>query len=127
MGTAASLQVVNKTSATVDVSVFNIQCMYDNGEYGSNLQVFNSQVGAGESLPSSPQFIETDAGLGCVVAASAFSMAFEGIGEIILQCERDVYSPAENFNPAQINIDIVAGDHAFTITVSLLPLDRAAS
>lgn len=121
MGTAAYLQVVNKTTAPVNVNVYQIECMYDNGENGSNLQVFNTQVAAGANLPYSPQFIETDAGLGCIVKASAFTMGFGEIGYVTLQCERDLYSPTSNSNPGQISADIAAGENAYNITVYLLP------
>ena len=62
MGQGAQMSVTNNRKDAVTVFVSSLNCMYDNGQQNSNLQVFNNAVIAGgASVPASgTQYIEDD-------------------------------------------------------------------
>src|ERR1700761_2131560 len=80
MGEGAYMKITNNRSEAVTVAVSKVNCMYDHGDQGSNLSLFNNAtIQPGQSLPSgSPQYIEADSsGLTCVVEDSEFYLTFK--------------------------------------------------
>ena len=80
MGYGALMKVVNNRATPIQTFVTGIVCMYDNGDQGSNLSLFNNVVIAGStSLPASGegQYIEEIGSGGCALQESTFSVKIE--------------------------------------------------
>lgn len=79
MGYGAFLQVVNNRAGQVLTFITDVDCMYDNGDEGSNLSLFNdAEIEAGASLPAgSGQYIEAKASGSCFFNDSTFTIKVE--------------------------------------------------
>ncbi len=78
MGLGAFMRIVNASGGEITITVGDMNCMYDDGSQGSNLQVFNgvtvepfSQVPAGGK-----QYIETVGSGSCAFEDSYFYLNF---------------------------------------------------
>lgn len=82
MGYGAFLQVVNNRGGQVLVFVTDVDCMYDNGDEGSNLSLFNdAKIEAGAKLPAgSGQYIEAKGSGSCFFTTSTFTLKVEDAG-----------------------------------------------
>jgi hypothetical protein len=76
MGYGAFLTVTNNRSGAVRLFVTNVSCMYDNGDQGSRLSMFNNAlVSPSGSLPAGGgQYIEVNATGGCFFLVSTFDI-----------------------------------------------------
>jgi hypothetical protein len=128
MGYGAYLNVQNNRSQALRLFVTDVTCMYDNGDEGSNLSLFNNAVvGAGAALPATgSQYIEVKASGSCFFDDSTFHLKVtdDANGAIIGEADFDEsdnnWSLAKNTNPDVINVMINnSGDQArMTVTVA---------
>jgi hypothetical protein len=80
MGYGAFMTVVNNRAGQVLTFVTDVDCMYDNGDEGSNLSLFNdAKIEAGGSLPGggNGQYIEAKASGSCFFNPSTFTLKVE--------------------------------------------------
>jgi hypothetical protein len=79
MGYGAFMNVVNNRSEPVLLFVTDVDCMFDNGDQGSNLSLFNNaKIAEGSSLPpGGTEYIEAKASGGCFLADSKFTLKVE--------------------------------------------------
>jgi len=128
MGYGAFMNVVNNRSEALRLYVTNVQCMYDNGDQGSNLSLFNNAVvNGGAALPASgTQYIEVKASGGCFFETSTFNLKVTDdsdkaiIGEADLLENDNNWYLDKNTNEDVINVMINnSGDQArITVTVA---------
>lgn len=78
------MTVKNELEQAVELYITNVQCVYDHGQEGSNLQIFNNtKLGAGQSCPTSgSQYIEAKNSGSCFFDSSEFTLEVQGIGNI---------------------------------------------
>ena len=76
MGQGAFMTVENKSKTPIMLFINSVNCMYDNGEQGSNLQAFNSViVGPGQQAPASgKQYIEDKDSGSCAFETATFTL-----------------------------------------------------
>lgn len=76
MGYGAFFKVQNNRSRPLRLFVTDVNCMYDNGDQGSNLSLFNNATVPGSgALPSDgTQYIEVNASGGCFFQTSTFHL-----------------------------------------------------
>jgi hypothetical protein len=129
MGYGAFMRVTNNRKTDIQLFVTNVQCMYDNGEEGSNLSLFNNAiVPASQALPvpgGNGQYIEVKASGGCFFETSTFNLKVEDvvnhveIGEADFSEDDENWSLADNTNKDVIDVMINnSGDQAqIAITV----------
>lgn len=128
MGYGAYFNVQNNRTNPLRLFVTNVNCMYDNGDEGSNLSLFNNAVVAAKAaLPASGgQYIEVKASGGCAFQSSTFNLRVtdEATGAIIGEADFNETSNnwylGDNTNPDIINVMINnSGDQArMTVTVA---------
>ena len=128
MGYGAYFNVQNNRSNPLRLFVTNVNCMYDNGDDGSNLSLFNNAVvAANAALPSSGgQYIEVKASGSCAFEASTFNLRVTDdsngaiIGEADFNESSNNWYLGDNTNPDIINVMINnSGDQAkMTVTVA---------
>lgn len=76
------MTIVNNSSKTVTTSISSQNCMYDNGDDGSNLSFFNNlTITASTTQPSSGQgqYIEAKASGSCDFEDSTFALVVSGL------------------------------------------------
>jgi len=121
MGYGAYFNVQNNRSQPLRLFVTDVQCMYDNGDEGSNLSLFNNAVVGGRTaLPSSGgQYIEVKASGSCFFETSTFHLKVtdDGNGAIIGEAhfleDDNNWNLDKNTNPDVINVMINnSGDQA---------------
>ncbi|HTZ45078.1 MAG TPA: hypothetical protein VMB79_14560 [Jatrophihabitans sp.] len=128
MGYGAYLNVQNNRSEALRLFVTNVNCMYDNGDEGSNLSLFNNAVVQPNSaLPASGgQYIEVKASGSCAFETSTFNLKITDdtnnaiIGEADFVESSNNWDLGSNTNPDVINVMINnSGDQArITVTVA---------
>jgi hypothetical protein len=78
MGQGAYMTVENQKKTAIKLFINNVNCMYDNGQQGSNLQTFNSvTVEAESSLPAKGQqgqYIEDVDSGACAFETATFTL-----------------------------------------------------
>jgi hypothetical protein len=125
MGYGAFMSLHNNRKETISVFVVDVNCMFDDGEQGSNLSLFNNaQVPSGTSLPASGrQYIEVKASGGCFFQDSNFTLKIEGSSGAIIG--NAVFTESDNnYSSSSTNTDLIdillnnSGDQA-TITVTV--------
>lgn len=113
MGYGAFLKVVNNRSTPIQGFVTGVECMYDHGEQGSNLSLFNNAVIPGSSsLPASEagQYIEETGSGECAFLVSTFSLKIEDatnhaiIGQIDFREDSDNYEVSNNDNKDVLDV-----------------------
>jgi hypothetical protein len=127
MGYGAYMNVINDRSAAIQLFITDVNCMFDGGEEGSNLSLFNNAlVKASSSLPESGnQYIEAKNSGGCFGADSTFTLKVEDaenhaiIGSVIFNENYENYAVQSNSNKDVIDVNINnSGDQArITVTV----------
>lgn len=80
MGYGAYMNVTNTTGNAITTLINDVNCMYDNGQEGSNLSLFNNaSIAAGQTLPGGQgQYIEAKASGSCAFQASNFTVQIVG-------------------------------------------------
>ncbi|MDB4948815.1 MAG: hypothetical protein JWM27_1464 [Gemmatimonadetes bacterium] len=76
MGYGAYMTINNTTASPVTTLVNNVTCMFDNGQEGSNLSLFNNAtIPVGQRLPAGKgQYIEAKASGSCALDTSYFTV-----------------------------------------------------
>lgn len=75
------MQITNHRSEAVTVAVNGVNCMYDHGDQGSNLSLFNATIAAGAALPGSgTQYIESKSSDSCAFETTTFTLTFTAAG-----------------------------------------------
>ena len=133
MGTGAYMSITNKRSEAVTVAVSGIQCMYDGGTNGSNLNPFkNATIQAGQSLPAGkPQYIESDnSGFTCAVGEiSTFSLTFKDPAGNVIGSSFQLSENGQTWQTGKNDVDgnfftvtcvLNSSDNQFYITVTVL-------
>jgi hypothetical protein len=127
------MNVINDRSAAIQLFITDVNCMFDDGDEGSNLSLFNNAlVKASSSLPESgSQYIEAKNSGGCFGADSTFTLKVEDaenhaiIGSVAFNENLENYEVQSNSNKDVIDVNINnSGDQArITVTVeaSLCP------
>jgi hypothetical protein len=84
MGFGAYMTINNTTAAAVTTLINNVKCMYDNGQEGSNLSLFNNAtIAARTQLPAGKgQYIEVKASGGCAFESSHFTVQLKSGGAV---------------------------------------------
>jgi len=109
MGYGAFMNVVNNRSEPILLFITDVECMYDNGDEGSNLSLFNNAKVAGTSSlpPSGTQYIEAKASGSCAFNDSAFTVKIEDsstqniIGHVAFD------DPGQNWTYKNDNEDVI--------------------
>jgi hypothetical protein len=110
MGYGAFMKVVNNRSDVVQTFVTDVNCMYDGGEDGSDLSLFNNaKIDAGSSVPDAQQgqYIEAKNSGGCFFESSTFTLKVEDgtnhvvIGQVVFE------DSSENWNFTSSNPDVI--------------------
>jgi hypothetical protein len=113
MGYGAYMKVVNNRPTPIQTFVTGVVCMYDNGDQGSNLSLWNNAVIAGSTaLPTSDpgQYIEEIGSGGCAFDVSKFSIKIEDannhaiIGQIDFTEDDNDYEVANNDNKDVLDV-----------------------
>lgn len=109
MGYGAFMNVVNNRSKSIHLFVTDVACMFDNGEQGSNLSLFNNtKVPGGSSLPAAgTQYIEADATGGCFFNDSTFTVKVEDADTKTIIGHVAFTDSAENWSYKNENEDVI--------------------
>ena len=119
MGAGAYLNIVNNRSEPVTSLVGDMNCMFDGGDEGSNLQAFaNATIAAGEAFPGGPgQYIEAKGSGGCALESSNFYIGFaEGGG---FGCTEEERSWSAGDSSPGVDLEVNPGGDQATILVTL--------
>jgi hypothetical protein len=126
MGYGAYMTVINNRTEAIHLYITDVQCMYDNGDDGSNLSLFNNAVVQPTSqLPSgSGQYIEAKASGSCFFDDSTFTVKIEDNSNSAIIGHVAFSDSSENWNYTNDNEDVIdvyvnnSGDQAvINITV----------
>lgn len=108
MGYGAYITVVNNRKQPILTFVTNVNCMYDDGDEGSKLSLFNNAtINAGQSLPSEGgQYIESKGSGSCFFKDSTFTLKLEDannsiIGHVVFT------DSSKNWNYKNDNEDVI--------------------
>lgn len=111
MGYGAFMKVLNTRGSDIQSFVINVNCMYDNGDEGSNLSLFdNAKVPGGETLPDDSghgQYIEAKGSGGCWGTDSTFSVKIEDAGTAAIIGQVDFTDSSHNWNYSTTNPDVI--------------------
>jgi hypothetical protein len=122
MGYGAYMSIVNQSANPVTVFVGTQTCMYDNGDDGSELSLFNNvTVPAGEQFPvnGSGIYIEAKSSGECGLQPSKFGLSFS-VGAAFTFTESDSnWSTIDHSNLVSVEINNEQA-HA-TIEIAILP------
>jgi uncharacterized protein YjbI with pentapeptide repeats len=126
MGKGANMKIANNRSDAVSVAVSSVQCMYDNGDQGSNLSRFNATIaGGGATLPSgNPQYIEVNASGSCWFDESYFTLTFKDpagnvIGTVQIGENDNSYYTKNTPDTSKFNVTVTSGDQ-YSININVL-------
>lgn len=126
MGYGAYMTVKNNRSGAIHLYITDVQCMYDGGDEGSDLSLFNNAVvNGGAQLPGgSGQYIEAKASGSCFFDDSKFTVKIEDNSNEAIIGHVAFDDNAESWNYTNDNEDVIdvyvnnSGDQAIiTITV----------
>lgn len=127
MGYGAFMNVVNNRSEPILLFITDVACMFDNGDEGSNLSLFNNAKVAGESsLPAGggTQYIEAKASGSCFFNDSTFTVKVENSGTQTIIGHVAFTDSGQNWTYKNDNEDVIdvycnnSGDQArITVTV----------
>jgi hypothetical protein len=123
MGYGAYMTVKNNRSGAIHLYITDVQCMYDNGDEGSNLSLFNNAVVNGSSqLPGSgSQYIEAKASGSCFFDDSKFTVKIEDNSNEAIIGHVAFDDSSENWSYTNDNEDVIdvyvnnSGDQAIII------------
>ncbi|SFE34140.1 hypothetical protein SAMN04487819_111105 [Actinopolyspora alba] len=91
------------------VEINNVKCLYDDGEQGSNVSVFEGWCGVDESSPTSGtgQYIERKLSGKCAKSSASFKVNFAKVGWVKIKSSRTKgYHVVKNTNKKHIDVDI---------------------
>ncbi|WP_320779241.1 hypothetical protein [Streptomyces sp. CRN 30] len=125
MGNSGDMNVTNNRSTDLRLFILGVNCMYDNGDEGSDLSAFNNTVvSAGTTFPGgNGQFIETKNSGGCFGETSTFTLkvvddsTHTEIGHI--DFTEDGGWGATSSNPDVIDVDIDGSENPSPISVTV--------
>ena len=110
MGQGATLTVTNNRKKPVQLLVQNVKCMFDGGEQGSNLQVFNNvTIQPKGTVPAGgPQYIEdVDSGIPCAFDTATFNLIIQEVGGSVLGTVF-VSESQRNYSASVSNADLLS-------------------
>lgn len=109
MGYGAFMNVVNNRSAPIRLFVTDVTCMYDNGESGSNLSLFdNTTVAATSELPGGHgEYIEVKASGSCFFESSTFTLKVEDAATATIIGHVSCRERYNNWDGSSDNADVV--------------------
>lgn len=108
MGYGARMTVRNKSGGEVETRVRDVECMFDRGDEGSNVSLWDEvKIPNGASLPANgAQYIEARAGGDCLFSPSQFTLVFDGVGSVTLKDVSKNWFVEKNSNEEQIFVNI---------------------
>ncbi|MGJ7908172.1 hypothetical protein ACOQFL_17035 [Actinopolyspora sp. H202] len=103
-----SKMYVQNLSETAKVAVVEkVQCMYDDGEQGSNLSLFNGRYQPGDRIPNQGgQYIEQKNSGSCFFESSYFTLRVIGVGSVDFKGTNSGWSVENNSNPDKLSVSI---------------------
>ena len=123
MGQGAQMTVQNKAKKPIILFINGVNCMYDGGQQGSNLQAFNSvTVQGGQNV--GPQYIEDVDSGGCAFETATFTLVVNdtqsnNIGNVAFSEGSSQYTgTSSNANLIQVFCSNNSGSES-TITVTI--------
>lgn len=126
MGFGAYMNVANQRPAPITTYVTGVQCMYDGGDQGSELSLFNSAtIQANSTLPGGQgQYIEAKNSGSCFFDSSTFSLKVEDATTSAIIGTVSFTDSGNNWTYTNTNTDVIdvyvnnSGDQAvITVTV----------
>jgi len=114
MGYGCYMEITNNRTTAVTTYVNSVQCMYQDGQEGSNLQYFNNlTVQPKTTYPSSGQgvYIEAKNSGTCLFQSADFTIKVCDsnnaiIGNLSFSDSTASWKLADNTNPDQMNVNI---------------------
>ncbi|SFC24867.1 hypothetical protein SAMN05421780_10413 [Flexibacter flexilis DSM 6793] len=110
MGYGAYMSIQNDQANPIKTYVIDVNCMYDQGEDGSNLSLFNDvEIKTATSLPSSGngQYIEAKGSGSCFFSNSAFSIKIEDATNNVIIGQVDFTDTGNDWGYKNTNEDVV--------------------
>lgn len=95
MGKGLWLSIHNDTASAVDVSYSNFNCVYQNGDEGSDFRPIQGSLAPGQNF--NKQYIEAKASGGCFFKVSTFNMSLK-VGTVVLAVKFSESSNAWSVN-----------------------------
>jgi len=125
MGYGGYMKIVNNSSKTVTTNISKQDCMYDNGDEGSNLSFFNNlTINSFDTQPSGGgkgQYIEAKASGSCFFDNSTFTLTIKGLNPTVPNL--NFVDPGDNWScsgqPDNVNVDINNSGPQATIVITL--------
>jgi hypothetical protein len=125
MGYGAQMSVTSNRTEALRTFITDVNCMYDNGDEGSDLSVFNNAVINSKSTLG-PQYIEAKGSGSCFFESSNFSLQVtedsDGsiIGIVVFQDSDENWAVASNENPGVVNayVNNSAGQAEINVVVA---------
>jgi hypothetical protein len=109
MGYGAFLSVVNNRTASVRLFITDVKCMYDRGDQGSNLSLFDDGlVPANSSLPTNgSEYIEAKSSGSCFFDPSQFTVKVEDADTKTIIGHVAFTDSASNWSYSNDNEDVI--------------------
>lgn len=119
MGFGARMVVVNNDTKSHKLTISNINCMYDNGDEGSNLQVWNNvTIAPFTSIPTiGTQYIEVKASGSCAFQTSTFTVNIDNLISFTISEKNNQYYTNSHLNSVDVSIDNGGNGKQAIITV----------
>ncbi|MDP9641235.1 hypothetical protein J2S53_001180 [Actinopolyspora lacussalsi] len=108
-GVTALMSVHNESYSAKYLNINNVKCLYDDGEQGSNVSIFEGWYGVNERFPESGpgQYIEKKLSGKCAKSSASFKVNFAKVGWVkIKTSETKGYHVVKNTNKKRIDVDI---------------------
>jgi hypothetical protein len=109
VGYGAFMHMTNNRSKPVLIFITDVDCMYDGGDEGSNLSLFNNaQIAGGTSLPAGgDQYIEAKASGSCAFNPSTFTVKVEDADTKTIIGHVAFSDSSQNWNYKNDNEDVI--------------------
>ncbi|MGJ7906745.1 hypothetical protein ACOQFL_09715 [Actinopolyspora sp. H202] len=108
-GVTALMSIHNESYSAKHVEINNVKCLYDDGEQGSNISVFEGWYGVNERYPESGpgQYIEKKERGKCAKRSASFKVNFAKVGWVKIKSSHTKgYHVVKNTNKKHIDVDI---------------------
>ena len=113
MGYGAYMNIVNTTDQPVTTTVGDMNCMYDDGDEGSNIQAWANVTipPKGESPGGQGQYVEAKGSGSCAFESSWFEILVAGLGGFTISGGAHEYDGSTD-QPQHFTFAIAPGDQA---------------
>lgn len=108
-GVSAVMSVHNASYSAKYLNINNVRCLYDDGEQGSNLSIFEGWYDVNETFPESGpgQYIEKKRSGKCAKRSASFNVNFAEVGWVKIKSSKDEgFHVVKNTNKKHIDVDI---------------------